>query len=78
MMQCGPGETERDPAAIPAQGLSSGHDAFIVEHDRFLEELMKAVDEEEKSEAMAAVQEPRLPVPSLVSPRHERVRYSFD
>ena len=72
-------ETERDPAAMPDQGLGSDHDACIVEHDRFLEELMKAVDEEERSEETAsAAQVPRPPVPSPVPARPERVRYSFD
>jgi len=71
-------ETERDPATIPEQGQESGHDPFIVEHDRFLEELMKAVDEDEMSKETSVSQEPRAPVPSPVPARPERVRYSFD
>ena len=71
-------ETERDPAVMSAQGQGSEHDLFIVEHDRFLEELMKAIDEDEVSKEASVSQEPRSPSPSPVPARPERVRYSFD
>jgi hypothetical protein len=71
-------ETERDLAAIPEQGQESGHDPFIVEHDRFLAELIKAVGEDEMSKETSVPQELRSPVPSPVPARSERVRYSFD
>lgn len=71
-------ETERAPAVMPAEGQGSGHDPCIVEHDRFLEELMKAVDEDGMSEETSVSQEPRSPVSSPVPARPERVRYSFD
>lgn len=69
-------ESERDPVAMPAQVQESEQDP--VEQDRFLEELMKAVDEDVMSEETSASQESKSPVPSSVPPRPERVRYSFD
>jgi len=88
MLQREPREKECDPSALPAQGQESGPDPFIVEPDRFLEELMQAVDEDEASEATSVVdppsqapptsKEPRSPIPSPVPARSERVRYSFD
>jgi hypothetical protein len=71
-------ETESNPAAMPEQGQGSGHDPFIVERDRFLEALMKAVDEDEMSKETSVSQESRSPAPSPVPARPERVRYSFD
>ena len=71
-------ETEHDPAVMSAQGQESGHAPFIVEHDRFLEELIKAVGEDEMSKETSVPQELRSPVPSPVPARSERVRYSFD
>jgi hypothetical protein len=70
-------ETERVLAVMSAQGQESGHDLFV-EHDRFLEELMKAVNEDEMSKETSVSQESRSPVPSSVPARPERVRYSFD
>jgi hypothetical protein len=71
-------ETERDPMAMSEQGQESGHDPFIVEHERFLEELMKAVDEDEMSKETSVSQKSRSSMPSPVLARPERVHYSFD
>ena len=84
MTQRAPGEMERDPSTLPAQEQQSGHDPFSVEHDRFLEELMKAGDEEEMSKETSVV-DPPSQTPSVLDERRasvptspERVRYSFD
>jgi hypothetical protein len=76
MTRHAPSKAECDPSAVPAQEQESEHDP--VEHDRFLVELMKAVDEDAMSEETSASQESRSPVPSPIPPPPERVRYSFD
>ncbi len=84
MIQREPGAMDCDPSALPAQGGQSGHDPFSVEPDRFLEALMKAVDEEGMSKETSVV-DPSSQAPSALDERRasaptrsERVRYSFD
>jgi hypothetical protein len=78
-MQHDPREPEPRPAAPSEQEQSGSEEPLMVAHDRFLEALIRAVDEAEATEKAPAVEPTSSALPPSPAPvRQARARYSFD